>query len=207
MSEDRITEKVYCYDHPSAYNNHDVLAIAAMANHRDNNECWPMMAMTNGGMNNWMNNPFAYIMFLALFRNGFGGWGGDGNGAGPATQGIETQKQTIQMVVDVTIEDGGFSRTYTMSDNISVTYANDLVLSTERDGVLREVEILKNQSSEELSKMDEYKKDVDECEKILAEWNPAFREKRETEERFSKIETSMADLKNMMAGLIKELKG
>lgn len=47
-----------------------------------------MTAMIN---NNWMNNPFAYLMFLALFRNGgFGGWG---NGAGPATQGIETQAQ------------------------------------------------------------------------------------------------------------------
>lgn len=61
MSEDRITEKVYCYDHPSAYNNHDALAIAAMANRRNDNDndndCWPMMAMMNGGMNNWMNNP------------------------------------------------------------------------------------------------------------------------------------------------------
>ena len=56
MSEDRITEKVYCYDHPSAYNNHDALAIAAMANRRDNNECWPMMAMMNGGMNNHWND-------------------------------------------------------------------------------------------------------------------------------------------------------
>lgn len=44
-----------------------------------------------GGMNNWMNNPFAYIMFLALFRNGGFGFGGDG--AGTATQGIETQAQ------------------------------------------------------------------------------------------------------------------
>lgn len=42
-----------------------------------------------GGMNNWMNNPFANLMFLALFRNG--GFGGDG--AGTATQGIETQAQ------------------------------------------------------------------------------------------------------------------
>lgn len=92
MAEDKITEKVYCYDHPSAYNNHDALAIAAMANRRDNNDCWPMMAMMNGGMgmNNWMNNPFAYLMFLALFRNGAFG---DGNGAGVATQGIETQAQ------------------------------------------------------------------------------------------------------------------
>lgn len=44
-----------------------------------------------GGMNNWMNNPFAYLMFLALFRNGGFGFGGDG--AGIATQGIETQAQ------------------------------------------------------------------------------------------------------------------
>lgn len=49
------------------------------------------MAMMGGGMNNWMNNPFAYLMFMALFRNG--GFGFGGNGDGPATQGIETQAQ------------------------------------------------------------------------------------------------------------------
>lgn len=95
MSEDRITEKVYCYDHPSAYNNHDALAIASMANRRDDNSMWPMMAMMNGGgMNNWMNNPFAYIMFLALFRNGFGfGNNGDGFGFGQGQQNVEMQNQ------------------------------------------------------------------------------------------------------------------
>ncbi len=50
-----------------------------------------MAAMMGGGMNNWMNNPFAYLMFLALLRNGGFGFGGDG--AGTATQGIETQAQ------------------------------------------------------------------------------------------------------------------
>lgn len=42
-------------------------------------------------MSGGMNNPFAYIMFLALFRNGGFGFNGDGTGA--ATQGIETQAQ------------------------------------------------------------------------------------------------------------------
>lgn len=51
----------------------------------------PMAAMMGGGMNNWMNNPFAYLMFMALLRNGGFGFGGDG--AGTATQGIETQAQ------------------------------------------------------------------------------------------------------------------
>ena len=115
--------------------------------------------------------------------------------------------QTMQMVVDVTIDDGGSSRTYAIPDNTSVTYTNGLVLSTDREGVIREVEILRNQCAEELAKIEEYRKSVSECEKILTEWNPAFREKRETEERFSKLETSMSDLKSMMSGLIKELRG
>lgn len=80
-------EKVICCDRDS---NDNALAAAIMANGNNRRDDWgPMAAMMNN--NNWMNNPFAYIMFLALFRNGGFGWGGDGNGA--ATQGIETQAQ------------------------------------------------------------------------------------------------------------------
>lgn len=59
MSEDRITEKVYCYDHPSAYgHNNDALAMAMLANQKNNADPMAMAAMMNGGMgmNNWMNN-------------------------------------------------------------------------------------------------------------------------------------------------------
>lgn len=44
--EDKITEKVYCYDHSSAYNNHDALAIAAMAG-RNNEDPLAMASMIN----------------------------------------------------------------------------------------------------------------------------------------------------------------
>lgn len=69
--EDKITEKVYCYDHPSAYNNHDALAIAAMAG-RNNEDPLAMASMMNN--NQWMNNPFIYLVFLMMFGNG-GFWG------------------------------------------------------------------------------------------------------------------------------------
>ena len=81
MLEDKVTEKVYCYDHPSAYNNHDALAIAAMANKNSGVNAAEMMAAMNGGMgaNQWMNNPFIYLVFLMMFgRNGL--WGNNGNG-------------------------------------------------------------------------------------------------------------------------------
>ena len=43
------------------------------------------------GYNNWMNNPFAYLMFLAFTRNGFGN---DNNNA--ALEAIRTQMQDNQ---------------------------------------------------------------------------------------------------------------
>lgn len=82
------TEKIYCCDRNE---NDNAIAAAILANKNDGSNIWPL-AMMNGGMNGW-NNPLAYFMFLALFRNGgFGGWG-DASGAGPATQGIEMQAQ------------------------------------------------------------------------------------------------------------------
>lgn len=82
-------EKIYCCDRD---NNDNALAAAILAGNNRRDDWGPMAAMMGRGMNNWMNNPFAYLMFLALLRNGGFGFG-DGNGAGVATQGIETQAQ------------------------------------------------------------------------------------------------------------------
>lgn len=63
---------------------------------RDNNNDWLPAMMMNGGFgaNQWMNNPFAYLLFFSLFRNGgFGGWGGEGFGYGQGQQNIEMQNQ------------------------------------------------------------------------------------------------------------------
>lgn len=47
MEENRVTEKVYCYDHPSAYNNNNSAMLAALLNKNDN----PLeaAALMNGG--------------------------------------------------------------------------------------------------------------------------------------------------------------
>lgn len=111
------------------------------------------------------------------------------------------------MVVDVTIEHNGKSQTYTTPDSLSVTYAgNDIVIATERDGILKEVEALKVQNEDELNKVEQRKKIVSECNRILMDWNPLLKEKQETEERFTKIESSMSELKNMLSGFINEMK-
>lgn len=84
-------EKIYCMpDNAPMY--------AAMAN---NNNAAEMMALMNNN-NNWNNNPFAYMMFLALFSQwGFGGRGGYGcgcdGGATAALQGSEIMSRVNQI--------------------------------------------------------------------------------------------------------------
>ena len=76
-----MVDKIYCCDR----GNNDILA-AAMLGRRDADPM-ALMAAMNGGTNNWMNNPWMYLIFLALF-------GGNGFGFGNrGLQGTEIQSQ------------------------------------------------------------------------------------------------------------------
>lgn len=110
-----------------------------------------------------------------------------------------------EMAVDVTIE--GMPKPYTFKENTDTGYSDNLVITTERDKALLEVENLQAQSEQAWNKRDTYKEIADKCAQIRAEFSPAFKEKKETEERFSKLEGSVSELKDMIKGLVKELKG
>lgn len=69
-------EKIYCSDR----GDDNALTAAILSNNR-----------RDDGYNNWMNNPFAYLMFLAFTRNGFGN---DNNNV--ALEAIRTQMQDNQ---------------------------------------------------------------------------------------------------------------
>lgn len=63
-------EKIYCTDG----RDNDLAAILAATK---NNDSATMMAAMGGGMNNWMNNPFVYLVWM-MFANRM--WGGEQNG-------------------------------------------------------------------------------------------------------------------------------
>lgn len=80
-------EKIICCD---GARNNDALAYA-MANR--GNEPMAMAAMMNGGMNQWMNNPFAYMMMMGVMRWMYGdNWQNGGNG--------NVQRAEIQSQID-----------------------------------------------------------------------------------------------------------
>lgn len=63
-------EKIYCTDG----RDNDLAAILAATK---NNDPTAMLAAMGGGMNNWMNNPFVYLVWM-MFANRM--WGGERNG-------------------------------------------------------------------------------------------------------------------------------
>lgn len=71
-----MTEKIYCYDRPS--DNSGLLAELINANGKSNNaDAWAYM--NGGGFGNMWNNPFMYLIWLAMFGNNGFGWNNRGD--------------------------------------------------------------------------------------------------------------------------------
>ena len=83
-----------------------------------------------------------------------------------------------QMVVDVTIESEGKTATYTIPENLSVTYAGDIVLSTDKQGLLFEIEAMKNSAEKVLESVPRQREIIDKATTLLADLNPIYKEKK-----------------------------
>lgn len=113
--------------------------------------------------------------------------------------------QALGMVVDVTVEEEGTNKTYTMPADSSVVSAGNTVLSVDREGILREVEAMKAESEDVLSSMEKHRARTEACEKILTEWNPQLAERKKQDERIGSLETGMNELKGMIKSLVDKL--
>lgn len=118
---------------------------------------------------------------------------------------MPTSSTTI-MLVDVTIEADGRTATYSIPENLAVTYAGSTVLSTDREGISREIEAMRATAEQVLSSVDRQKEILDKTQSLLAELNPAYKEKKETDERFNRIEGDMSEMKSMVRDLLNKLK-
>lgn len=110
------------------------------------------------------------------------------------------------MVVDVTIVANGKTATYSIPENLTVTYAENLVLSTDKQGLVNEIEAMKNTAEQVLASVDHQKEVIAKSSSLLAELNPMYKDKQETEERFTKIESSISRMEEMMTNFINEFK-
>ena len=92
-----------------------------------------------------------------------------------------------EMVIDVTIDVNGKTATYTIPENLSVTFAGELVLATDKLSLANEIEALRNQAEQILASVDKQKQILAKSTELLSELNPIYKEKQETEKRFNVV--------------------
>lgn len=111
-----------------------------------------------------------------------------------------------QMVVDITVEHNGTTATYTMPEDACLVYANNLVISTDTQGLIVEVEKMKSEAEHVLASVEHQKEVVEVADELLAKLNPAFKEKRETEQRFEQLEKRMNSVDDNISQLLSLVK-
>lgn len=81
-----MDEKIYTSDSASNFSNGAMMG-AMLGKDNDN-----ALAFANGGLNNWMNNPFAYLMFMMIPAIwGGNGFNGNNNAVNAQLQSLQTQ--------------------------------------------------------------------------------------------------------------------
>ena len=113
-----------------------------------------------------------------------------------------TPGANTQTVIDVTLDSNGKIATYTIPESLSVTYAGNIVLSTDKDGLIHEIEAMKNNAEQVIASVDKQKQILEKANVLLSELNPVYKEKKETDLRFSKIENSISEMKDMFANFL-----
>lgn len=107
------------------------------------------------------------------------------------------------MVIDVSINVDGQVGQYVVPETSEVVTAGNLLLTPNSSQLLNDIQSTKQQRELVLSSVDQYKADIEKCNTLLAEYDPVYKNKQETENRLQKIEKAIESIPSIEATLAK----
>lgn len=118
------------------------------------------------------------------------------------------QQPPARMVVDLTIEADNRTATYTVGENASINYANNLIIATDPSLLVSEIEAIKNSADQGLEPtyLETLKKRRERSVQLLSEISPQFKQQQEYDARFARLEKNQDELKDLLTNFIKEFK-
>lgn len=111
----------------------------------------------------------------------------------------------MQMVVDVTVEWNGQTKTYTLADNASVAAVGSVMVSIDKADILKELQATKTDCEQYLANIDRKKEELEKCDKLIGELDTSFKERQETENRFKTIEETQKEQGNKLDKILEIL--
>lgn len=110
---------------------------------------------------------------------------------------LDKQNVAAGMVVDVVVD----NTTYTFKDTSSVGYTGNMVISTDKAVVLKEVEAKRSNNEAQISRVDQLKAELPKLDSVIDVLSPERREKKVQEERLTRLEESIGGLKDSIGSL------
>lgn len=123
----------------------------------------------------------------------------------PNTIGVGDFKNIGQnKVIDFTIEIGGGTKVYTFPEGSSVANSSDGTIFSDKEGIIREINIIKSRSEDIIKQVPLHQKYIDTCAKLLEELDPEVKKSAENDARISKIEASIDNINSLLSNFLKE---
>ena len=112
---------------------------------------------------------------------------------------------SLGLVVDVIANVDGKNFSYEVKDNSESAYIDNILLSSNIDVIVAEIKALKSQNEEVLRSRERSEKNVKRCDELLAEFDPIFREKKETDDKIATLTQTVASLAQVVERLNKKI--
>ena len=112
--------------------------------------------------------------------------------------------QAAQMVQDLTLDNNGCKTTYVVPENASRVYGSNFVLSTNKEDIIAEVRAIRNSSESVIKSIEHHKSLLQKCDDLLNTLDSSFKEKKEYETRFSKLEDCLQKLTQVVSDISKK---
>lgn len=114
------------------------------------------------------------------------------------------QSNMPTMVVDVAITVGSDTKTYSIPETLSTTYYGDICISTDIPSILNEVSQLSHQADTAIAALPKWEDIKQKCSSLSETLNPSVKEKKMLDERMTKIESSISDMKDVFNKFIEK---
>lgn len=112
----------------------------------------------------------------------------------------------LGLVVDVVVNIDGKSFSYEVKDNSENAYIDTTLLTSNVDIVVNEIKAIKNNSEETIKSIDKHKANIEKCTALLSEFDPIYREKKETDDKINSLAQTVANLAAIVEKLNDKIK-
>lgn len=108
------------------------------------------------------------------------------------------------MMVDLSIEVDGKTETYPripINSSIAEFPDKGVILSETRDGIVNEINVIRNASQTAIDQVDVHKRIIASCDQLLLDLNPQLKHEQEQAGKIARLEEQLAGMSDQIAAL------